>query len=471
MKIALIYPRLYGYKEKSFGIGGYARIMLGYPPLSLAYVAAIIKKANHEAIIIDGNILNLDFSKVIKKIKEFSPDLLGFSVTTSTFHNVLVWVKTIKRIIKTPIIVGGALLDLYPEEVMQHKEVDYAIAGSSLYSLPEFLKAFSNNKDLTTVPGLYFRIGNKLIINEEKEAKNDINELPFPARALLPNHRYYSPFSCKKNFTALLTSKGCMFRCAYCCLPERLQLRRTEDVIEEMTECYYRFNIRDIDFYDSVFSANKERTIDLCQKIREKKFDFTWTVRTHINCVDGELLKEMSASGCRMIMYGIESTNQLILKNLNRPAMSINRIRDVVSLTRRAGISSFGFFMLGSPGETRATIEDTFRVSRKLGFDFVQFSRLTVIPGTQLYEDYLNVHKNDYWSRFIHYSNQNLPDIIQTQLPTDAVIRYVKKANLGFYLAPWRIIKIILRLKSYRQLINHVKAGVNMLLSYMLQFV
>ena len=97
MRIALIYPKFDKYQKKSFGIGGYEQIMR-YPPLSLAYVAAIIKKAGHEAIIIDGNILNLGLSEVIKKIKDFSPDLLGFTVTTSSFHNVTFWVGLEKKV-------------------------------------------------------------------------------------------------------------------------------------------------------------------------------------------------------------------------------------------------------------------------------------------------------------------------------------------------------------------------------------
>ncbi len=469
MKIALIYPRLYKYHE-SFGIGGYERIMLGYPPLSLAYVAAIIKKAGHEVIIIDGNILDLDLNKIIKKIKDFSPDLLGFNVATSTFHNVAFWIRTIKKIVNIPVIIGGALLDLYPWELMQHNEIDYAIIGNGMDSLPEFLKKFDNRSDLTNISGLCSRVGGRLIINKGKETGEDIDELPFPARELLPNYRYYSPFSVKKSFTALVTSRGCIFKCAYCCLPAKLQLRQIADVIEEMAECYYRFNIRDIDFYDSIFTVDKKRTIELCQKMREKKLDFTWTIRTHVNYVDKELLKEMSASGCRMIMYGIESADQSILKNLKRPNISASQIKDTVGLTKKAGILSFGFFMLGAPGETHSTIDNTLRFSKKLGLDFVQFSKLTIIPGTQLYKDHLSNYKEDYWRNFILNSNQKIPIVVKTQLSFDLLMRYVKKGNLSFYLNPLQIITIALKLKSFRQLINYIKSGVNILFSYTFNF-
>lgn len=470
MKIALIYPKLYGYQERPFGIGGYARIMLGYPPLSLAYVAAIIKRAGHEAIIIDGNILNLGLKEVVKKIKDFSPDLLGFSVTTSTFHNVTSWIRAIKKIINAPVIAGGALLDLYPREIMQYKEIDYAVIGTGIDSIPELLKVLSDKGNLSSVPGLCFRRGDEVILNEREQSAENISELPFPARELLPNHKYYSPFSLKKNFTALITSRGCLFKCAYCCLPGELQLKKAEDVIEEMAECYYRFDIKDIDIYDTIFTADRERAVNICRGIRRRGLDFAWATRTHINYVDKELLEEMAASGCGMIMYGIESTDQAVLKNLKRPIVPVNKIKDMVRLTKKAGISAFGFFMLGTPGETYSTIDNTVRFSKKSGFDFVQFSRLIIIPGTRLYKEYLNGHKQDHWRGFVLDSKQGFPVIAETLLPQDVIMRYVKNGNMGFYLHPLRIIRIILNLKSLRQLINYIKAGMSMLFSYALKY-
>jgi len=465
MKVALIYPKLQYHKESFSGIAGYAKIMRGYPPLSLAYVAAIIKKSGHEAIIIDANILNLNLNQVLKKIEDFSPDLLGFTVTTNTFHGIHCWIHAIKKMIDIPVIIGGALLELYPREVMQHKEIDYAIVGMGIDSLSKFLIALENKKDFSNIHGLCFRKNGKIIINEKDNSKEDISYMPLPARELLPNHKYYAPFSQKKYFTALITSRGCIFKCFYCCLSEQQQLRKVDDVINEIEECYYRFNIRDIDIYDAIFTVNRKRTMDICQKIREKKLKFSWRIRTHINLVDKELLEEMAASGCKMIMYGIESVNAEILKNLGRVPISVNQLRDKIALTEKAGISSFGFFMLGSPGETYFTMNNTVRISKKLGLDFVQFSRLALIPGTQLYNTYLCNANHDYWREFILNNAKYESILIGTRLRSDIIRRYVKKANLGFYLRPLHIIKIVCRIKNLGQLINYIKAGLAMLFS------
>jgi len=467
MKVALIYPKLYGYQEKAFGIGGYSNIMHGYPPLSLAYTAAIIKKAGHEVTIIDGNILNYGLGKISEEIKRFSPDLLGFSLTTSTFHNILSWIRQIKNAENIPVIAGGVLLDIFPEQVMAHKEIDYAVIGSGRVTLPLFMDFFGKNGDLSRIPGLCSRRDEKSVIND-REAGEDFIKLLHPARELLPNHKYYSPFSSKKNFTAFITSKGCIFRCAYCCLPGNLQLRPIADVIEEMEQCR-SLGIRDLDFYDSIFTVDKARTIELCQQMRAKKFGFSWTIRTHIDYIDQELLEEMSASGCRMIMYGIESTEPAILKNLSRPYLPPNRIKDVVSLTKKTGISPFGFFMLGSPGETPQTIGNSVQFSKKAGFDFVQFSKLTVIPATQLYQDHLRLGKKDYWGSFI-LEGQKIPEIIVSGMPAGVILNYVKDANLGFYLDPRRLIRVVASIKSFRQFINQLKAGFKMAFSYIFKF-
>ena len=128
MKVALIYPKL-DYSLDFVGNQGYLQNMSGYPPLSLAYVAAIIRNSGHEAIIIDGNIENLKLKGLIERIKLFKSDLMGFSVTIPTFFSLSRWIKEIKKIYDLPVIIGGSQLGLYLPQYMLTKEIDYAFYG------------------------------------------------------------------------------------------------------------------------------------------------------------------------------------------------------------------------------------------------------------------------------------------------------------------------------------------------------
>ena len=465
MKIALIYPRI-DYNVDFFANDGYSRNMQGYPPLSLAYVAAIIKKAGHEAIIIDGNILNLRLGGIINELKNFSPDLLGFTVTIPTFHGTIQWINSIKEIMNIPVLIGGASTGLYALEFMGHRQIDYLIRDDCLNSLPEFLNNFHDKKYLRNISGLCFREEGDIVINKVTAPGDNISCMPFPARELLPNNKYFSPFSERKNFTPFITSKGCISRCIYCCLNGNLQLRNIDDVSGELEECYHRFKIRDIDFYDSIFTVNKKRALEICRIMRAKKLDFRWSARTHVNFIDEELLKEMASSGCRMIMYGIESTNIEIIRNLNRIAASLDRIKGVINSTKKAGITAFGFFMLGAPGETETTIKDTLKASRELGFDFVQFTKMIPVPGTQLYNRYLEDYKYDYWRQVVIDNKPKCGlSAVGTQLETPVIIEYARRGNIGFYLSLKQMLKIISGIKNYRQLINYFRSGKNMLTS------
>ncbi|MBN2482681.1 MAG: B12-binding domain-containing radical SAM protein [Candidatus Omnitrophica bacterium] len=464
MRVSLLYPHSTISAHNLFEIGGYEENMRGYPPLTLAYLAAILKKTGHQVHIIDANILRLSFAEVIKEIRKSDPDILGFTVTTATFHNVRAWIKKIKEIVSLPVIIGGALVSIYPHEVMAHPEIDYALQGSGLSALPEFLTVLGNSGDLNSVSGLCFRKDDVLYVNPREDQQDSFLKMPHPARELLPNGRYFSSFSQRKNFTAVVTMKGCPFECTYCSRPDPLQIRDIDDVIEELKECYDRFSVRDVDFYDTVFTLDRQRTIDLCQRIRRNRLSLSWMARTRIHLVDEELLKEMAQSGCRMLMYGIESADPMIQKNLNRPSISIEQMNRKIEMTKKYRIVPFGFFMLGAPGETLHTIRSTLRFAQKSQLDFAQFSKLTIIQATPLYEQYLAKNRFDYWREYIRGNTiRRDPPYVETELGSEKVTECIKKANLSFYLYPRRMVNIIGGVRNIRQIVHYWHAGLSVL--------
>ncbi|MFA5319827.1 MAG: radical SAM protein [Candidatus Omnitrophota bacterium] len=469
MKIALVYPKIREYIKESFGTDGYIANMSGYPPLSLAYVASIIRKAGHEAVIIDGNILSLSIDEIVARLKDFSPDLLGFTLTTPTFHSLRGWIKRIREEINVPVVAGGALLELFPREVMEYPEFDYAVIGSAQAPLPALLSALSGGRDPRVIPGVCVRNSEGLKVNlPVMDSGEDIRTLPYPARDLLPGGYYFSPFSGRGGFTAMLTSRGCAFSCSYCCLAKNLRFREVDDIAEEIEECYRRYKIRNIDFYDSVFTFDKERVLRLCRAIRKLDLSLSWTARTHINLVDRDILGVMASAGCNMIMYGIESFQESSLRELNRPVLSIPQVKAAVSLTRRNNISVFGFFMLGIPGESERMMKENVRLSRRIGLDFAQFTKLTPIGGTKLYERYLENTGRDYWREYIR-SGKRGEDIFAAgcRVPPARILKAVHGANIGFYFRPAQLMRIFLRLRGFSHLFRYSRAAFNMFFSFL----
>jgi len=466
LRIALIYPKIRGYDRESFGTDGYISNMSGYPPLSLAYAASIIRRAGHDALIIDANIMSLSGKEIVSRLKEFSPDLLGFTLTTPTFHGVRAWIRRIRVEVNVPVLAGGALLGLFPREVMGYQEFDYGIVGTARDSLPALLGALKEGRAPAMIPGVCLRDGGEVLVNCPVPGEEGVEDFLFPARDLLPYERYFSPFSGGGGFTAMLASGGCPFSCSYCCLAGNLRSRRLEGVTAEMEECFKRYDIRNIDFYDSVFTYDKERVLRLCGAIRRLNLPFSWTARTRLDLVDGEILGAMSAAGCRMLMYGIETFHASSLRRMNRPVLSVAQIREKIRLTRRKGIAAFGFFMLGIPGETEEIMKRTINLSKSIGLDFAQFTKLTPIGGTALYDLQIKATGDDYWRDYIGRGNRD-DDIsaVGCLIPQAALLKAVHRANIGFYFRLTQIMRILFEARSFRRLLRYARSALNMAFS------
>lgn len=465
MRIALVYPHFYpeehwstiAAQEKNLGV---------FPPLSLAYVASILEKSKHQVIITDVAAQNLSLSGVIKAIKKFDPHLMGFTITTSSFHQTLSWIKMLKEDVNVPVIVGGVHVGIYPAETMSHSQIDFALIGDVELSLPEFMASFAQKEGFEKVSGLCFRKGSEIVINERSPQAINLDEISFPARHLLPNNRYYSIVSLKRNFTAMITSRGCPFKCIFCDQGQRKPvLRSALNVVNEIEECYHKFNIREIDFFDPSFTVDKQRVIEMCRLMRSRNIDISWSFRTRADTVDEELLDEMSKAGCIRIMYGIESAVPAILKLL-RKEVDIEQIKRIIALTNKKRIEAFGFFIIGSPGDTRQTVEETIRFARRSKLDHAQFTRMTVFPGTELYNRYLDKNHSDYWRKFVldEKVKMVLP-LIDTELSIDQANKLIRKAYLSFYLHPARIARNIFNMRSLSQLKKSIIALFDMLLS------
>lgn len=465
MKVALIYPQFYP-EEHWSTIEAQERNLGLFPPLSLAYVASILEKYGHQVIIIDAVALKLSLPQVIEEIKQFNPDILGFTITTYLFHQTLSWVRRIKEEIDLPVIVGGVHVGIYPRETMFHREIDFAVIGDAELSLPQFMEALKKQNGFEKINGLCFRRNSDIVINDKTSKVNNLNDIPFPARHLLKNDEYYSIVSRNKNFTVMITSRGCPFKCIFCDQGQRKPLLRSaSNVINEIEECYHKFNIREIDFFDPSFTIDKQRVIEICKQIRNRNLDVIWSLRTRIDTVDEELLEEMSESGCIRIMYGIESAVPSILKTLNKQ-VNIPRIKEIIRLTHKKGIEAFGFFIIGSPGETPQTIKETIRFAKESDLNHVQFTRLTAFPGTELYNRYLDKYKFDYWRQYVLDPSikKTLP-LVDTEISIQEANQFVRIAYLSFYLRPIRIIRIILKIRSFRQFRRSMIALFDMLLN------
>jgi radical SAM superfamily enzyme YgiQ (UPF0313 family) len=402
------------------------------PPMGLLLLASILQQDGHHVNIVDNSI---GWGSI------WNSDVVGITAMTPDIDNALNIASRIKRYHPdTKIILGGAHATIMPEETL-NIDIDTLVAGEGDKAILEVI-----NND---IDGIY-----------KSDTKVDVEDLPLLAYNLVPHRRYspHPPHGRKKPFMAMITSRGCPYTCSYCSkavFGNKYRAQSADRVGFEI-DCYTRrYGVKEIAFYDDVFTLDKDRIHKLCDVLLTRNIKIAWTCESRVDLVDYELLKHMKEAGCYSIAYGIESGNQCILDALNK-RIRLSDIEQAVKDTRKAKIEAIGYFMLGAPNETLDTMKDTVKLAIDLKLDYAQFSKTVPFPGTRLYEEYGDGRKS--WSEF-QYTQKTDTEFIDNNIDTNYQI---SNAYRRFYLRPSYIWQ---RLSGIRNIedINIMVKGLSML--------
>jgi radical SAM superfamily enzyme YgiQ (UPF0313 family) len=349
-------------------------------------------------------------------------------------------------------------------------ETDYVCAGEAEMVLPEFVRRWRAGEDYGGLKGLGWRDSDQIMFAGVADKCMHLDSTPFPARHLVPNDKYYNFISERRNYTVFNSSRGCPFSCVFCeAAGTKWRARSATNVVDEFEECFEKHGVREIDIFDSSFTINKKRVLDICGQLvaRGLSRKIIWNVRSRVDTVDKEMLEALKEAGCYRIFYGVESGNPEILMTLRKSA-DLKRMEEVIRITDKAGISTFAYFLLGAPGETHETVRQTIGFAKKLPLDFAIFNVLTAFPKTQLYENhYLPYTSHDFWAGYL--AN---PDMVKesagmpwTKMSEDEIRKLAHNAMIEFYFSPYRIARAIRTVRSADQLKRYCLAGVDMLVS------
>lgn len=464
MKIAFIYPPFHpklfnenlSFVDEHFGC---------FPNLGLAYASAVARQWGAEVRIWDAIALNLSREQVLKEVQEFSPDLLAFTVhAVTTFWDMMPWMEYLKQNTGLPVLIGGHEVPAYLAEIMSHPVIDYAVQGEALLYLPPFLDAFSKQSGYSQLQGFARRERGELKAAPLREERLPFDRYPFPARDLLPNDKYFSHVSQRKNFTIIMSSVGCPFGCSFCALSKSgFSARSVESVLAEMKECYERYGIREFDFFDPLMLYDRQRAIDLARGIKQAGWDIFWSCRSRVDVVDEKLLEELAESGCVRIFYGIESASPTVLKKMKK-GIDPARVKRVIAKSAEVGIRPLGFFQIGAPGENRETVKETVKFALSLPLDYAQFLRTIAKPNSELEEQVNQLLGYDYWREYVKGKapEMRLP-APWTELSPREVEKLTQWAYLKFYTRPRYALKMLSRLRSWSELARYLRVGFKMM--------
>lgn len=454
MKLLLIYPP--NLNAVTDGLPKILEEGLGFtPPIGLLYIAAAVKQRTQwDVEFMDCAAERLNYEKIRERIGVSNPDAVGITVTNIQLLDCVEVAKIAKQVCPSAkVIFGGPHVHLYPEETIAFDFVDFVFIGEAEWAVTDLLNLWGKTGGYGAVPGLYYKGSGGIMRGAPVELHDDLDRLPFPARSLSKLNLYVSPLTHKKMVTAMITSRGCTFQCTYCArvhLGKRFRARSADNVVDEMQECR-RLGIDHIRIYDDTFTLDRQRVLDICRAIQSRNIRVSWDIRAHVNTLDKEMLEALKQSGCQLICFGIESGNDEILKKIKKGIVK-EKAAEIFRLTKKTGIKTLAYFMLGFPGESREQMLETIDFAKRLDPDFCHFAILMPFPGSAIYEEGLSkkIFPHDVWRRF---AAEPRPEF-KSPLWVEHVSRremwdLLEKAYREFYFRPGYLVN---RLKELRSL-------------------
>jgi radical SAM superfamily enzyme YgiQ (UPF0313 family) len=439
-----------------------------FPHLGLATIAAALEQAGHRVQFLDAPASGLSLNKMLSAIRRFKPGLIGYSAATNNFPNVLFWINKVHdRFPDIPAVVGGPHLSYYPMESLVHKSIDFAAIGDGTETVVELAGALESGRGVEDVKGIAWKSKGRIIMNRPRPLLENLDLLPLPARHLLPNEKYFNFLSRRKNFSVLYTEAGCPGRCIFCDIGRaKFRFKSSQRVLEELEECYHKFRVREFQFYDGNFVTNKKRVVEICRGMRERGLDMLWSVEARADMVNREILLEMKKAGCYRIQYGIETGNARIMETIKKMETK-EQIEAAVRLTKKLGISVLGFFMLGLPGETEETMEETVRFMLSLPLDYASIALTRSYPNTEMYEAWM---RESGWDFYKKYTTGEIPPdsvipLYNTKLSIQRVQQKVDEAYFRFFFRPVQALRVLRDIRSLEQLKKYTAATCDMVKS------
>ncbi len=414
------------------------------PPMGLALLAAVLERAGYPVTIVEANALKLSPEDMVPLVSD--ADVVGLTAMTPTINTAIAIARHLKQAYPDlTIILGGAHVSLLPEETLATSpEIDIIVRGEAEETIIELLQALEHKQPLSKIQSVSYRKDGEVASNPVRAKNVELDSLPFLAYHLLPWRSYkpHPPHGRALPFAAIITSRGCPYRCSYCSKPifgNEFRGQSPERVVEELAYHKRRFDIKEFAFYDDVFTLDKRRAYAIAEEIIKRGLKIPWTCETRVNLVDKELLRHIKQAGCYSIAYGIESGSQEILNTLDK-GVNLKQVEESVRLSQEVGLETIGYFMIGSPGESPDTIKQTIQFAKKLKLDFAQFAVTTPFPGTRLYDLYLNGRKGGDipWESFVYAgTGSGITPVFESNLLSRDEIQYwARRAYREFYLRP-----------------------------------
>lgn len=355
-------------------------------PLGIGYLVGSLKRS-HEVVAYHFNNIKRAREEIRENMVHSKPDIVG--LTCSTFNRgfvreIIKLLKTIDRNIK--IVVGGVHASFCYDQILRQYGADVVVIGEGECVLLELCAAVEQNISLKTIKGIAYKENSEVILNPPRNPVNNLDELP------MPDYSYAHSFIEQSKMGFIITSRGCPVRCIFCSTSsfwgQKVRMNSVSRVVDEMEILISQFKVKKIFFHDDTFNLGIARVKAICKEIMDRGIKIEWGCSCRVTPVSEEMIACMVEAGCRHICWGIESGSEEILRTINKK-ISLSQIRNAFESCKKFSdvMSTGAFAMVGNPGESDRTIQDTVSFLNTIPLtDRPSTSTLYILPGTSLYE-------------------------------------------------------------------------------------
>jgi radical SAM superfamily enzyme YgiQ (UPF0313 family) len=459
MRVALINVRdLFAFPTDTRSKRGKPQV-IGYPPLGIMSLSAVLKRAGHECLMFDQANPETPTEVVLDEIGRHEPDLVGVSfLSSSTYPYAKILASQVRAAdSRVKIAFGGPFATVNDDRVKQRcPEVDFICRGDGEQFILDLLERM---EDPDSVPGLTWAERDGTVRrNPPRPPDHDLDQWPFPDRESLPLDFLESmpvgvpAVLSNERFTAMQTSRGCVAPCVFCDIPGiaqgKIRARSAEHVVAELRRLE-EDGYGSVSFTDDQFLFRPKRIEAICHGIVEHGLTIRWGCEGRVDSKCTDLFPTMARSGCRSVAFGVESGSPRVLERLKKN-QTVEQIDTAVTKAKKAGIEIVhAFFLIGCPDETAEDIGLTFRFASRLLIDSLGVNRLCVFRGTPLWKEYVDrglVNDETDWHKSIECS-----EIDPTVLPPEDIQR-LRAAGMRrliayrLFLRPLRTLRLLRRL-------------------------
>jgi len=360
------------------------------PPLSLSYLASALNREGIEVKILDFLVTHYHPRKLRRELEEYRPQLVGATCVTLNYPIARRMLKVCKA--SDPhifTVIGGPHVTFAPEEtLLQSPWIDAIVIGEGERTLVELVRAVEEDKDIHHVPGIAFADGDMVVKTSPQARIENLDQLPLPARELLPMARYHA----LGTPCTVITSRGCPYSCIFCSghrmFGPKVRFRSPGLVVDEIEKLQRDFGPTKINIVDDTFTLNHHHARAVCEEMLRRNLKIKWSVFARVDRISEDLAQLMKRAGCEWVLFGVESADEEILKTI-RKGITLEEVRRGVKIAAEAGINVFNSFIFGLPGESWDTALKSMAFGDELYHQYgakYGFHILSPLPGTDLYE-------------------------------------------------------------------------------------